>query len=440
MQKFLRYLSLLRAIPSGRSVFLRREYDRLRGPIGAAARYYRRRVLTRTRIVAVVGSLGKTTTTHAVRAALDTPDRPFSYSNYGSSLAHNLLRIRPWDPRAVLEVGVGGPGQMEYYRRMIDPDLVVVTSIASDHNRSFPTLEDTREEKVIMVRSMPESATVLLNGDDPHVLWMATQTRARVITFGLGPTNDVRAIGLRHDRNLGIGFDVELDGVTHSIESRLIGEHMVYPLLAAITIAHLEGLDPASVRARLSRLEPVHSRMELVQLADGTRILDDSFKSSIESIHAAFDTFAKLDGGRKIVVLGNAEEPVGPQGPLYRDLGERLAGFADRVICIGGNNLTSVRAGATRAGMPRESVVFVGSSYEDGVKALSQIRQPGDILLVKGTSTQRLRRVVLALEGREVSCNVKYCAVKVRECDSCPLLTARPAIFDNPVVQRYIGS
>jgi UDP-N-acetylmuramoyl-tripeptide--D-alanyl-D-alanine ligase len=440
MHRLLHYLSLVRAIPSGRSIFLRREYDRLRRLLGAAARHYRRRVLARTRIVTVVGSLGKTTTTSAIRAALDTPDRRFSYSNYGSSLAHNVLRIHPGDAHAVLEVGVGGPGQMDDYRRMIQSDIVIVTSIASDHNRSFRTLFDTREEKVKMVRGLPDTATVLLNGDDPHVIWMATQTRARVITFGLDPGNDVRATNLRHDENIGIGFDVEINGALHAVRSRLIGEHMVYPLLAAIIVASLEGLDLACVLARLSALEPVHSRMELIRLDDGTRIIDDSFKAGLESIHAAFDAFEKLTGGRRIVVLGNVEEPVGSQGRIYRDLGQRLAGFADKVVCIGGNNLTSVRAGATREGMPRDAVVFVGSRIEDGLKVLREIRQSGDTLLVKGASTQRLQRIVLALQGREVACTVKYCAVKVRGCESCPLLTAGPASFENRVIQRYIGS
>src|SRR6185295_7887271 len=137
------------------------------------ARFYRQTFLRPTRIVVVVGSLGKTTTKRALDAALDCPDRDFAFSNYGSSLAGNLLRVRRGDPHAVLEVGVGGPGPMAPYARMIRPNVVVVTSIKSEHNRSFPTLEETRAEKVKMVQALPPKGVALLNGDDPHVRWMS---------------------------------------------------------------------------------------------------------------------------------------------------------------------------------------------------------------------------------------------------------------------------
>jgi len=439
MIKLLRYAWHLRDVPPGRFVFLRREYDKYRDRIVPAARWYRRRALTRTRVLAVVGSLGKTTTSHAIRAALATPDRRFAHSNYGSSLAQNLLRIRPWDARGVLEIGVGAPGQMDEYRTMIRPDLVVVTAIASDHNRSFETLLDTRSEKAVILHDLQDTATAFLNGDDPNVRWMGTQTRARVVTFGLNPENDVRAVDVRVNGCLGVAFEVELYGERHTVESRLVGEHMVYPLLAAIAVAKEEGLPLPSVLERLSRLTSVPSRMELIQLPDGTRILDDSSKSSLESIHAAFAALSRLEGGRKIVVLGSIEEPVGPQGPLYRDLGARLAGFAERVICIGGNALSSVRAGAMRAGMPEGGVLHVGPRWEDGLAALRELQRPGDIILVKGTSTQRLRRVVLGIQGRDVRCPAKHCTVKVRECDACPLLSAGAEPFENSLVRRYIG-
>ena len=160
----------------------------------------------------MVGSLGKTTTQRALQTVLDCPNRNFSYSNYGSSLAGNLLRIRPRDTHAVLEAGVDGPGRMASYARMIRPNLVVVTSIKSEHNRSFPTLFDTRQEKVKMVLSLPAEGVVILNGDDPHVRWMATQTQARVMMFGLNPNSDIRASDVIAGDE-GTDFDAHVQGV-----------------------------------------------------------------------------------------------------------------------------------------------------------------------------------------------------------------------------------
>lgn len=431
------FLRLFHDVPGHRTIFLRSEYDRFWPPLSRLARSYRRMALTRTRIAVVVGSLGKTTTKRALDAALGCPERNFSYSNYGSSLAENLLRIRPWDTRAVLEAGVNGPGQMAPYANMVRPDLVIVTSIKSEHNRSFPTLLDTREEKVRMVRALEEEGTAILNGDDPHVRWMVTQTRARIVTFGLGTDNDVQASEVRTDGGH-TAFDVHLDGVTHTFQSKLLGDHMVYPVLAALATAHAEKIDVGAALDRLAQLRPTASRMELIYLADGTRILDDSYKAALESVHAAFDTFSRIPGARKIVVLGNVQEPPGRAGDIYRDLGTRLARFADVVICVGGNNMKGVRMGATRAGMDHSAIRLAGSRIRDAMAILRETLRPGDLVLVKGASGQKLRRVVLKLLERNVSCGIKQCGVKVRSCDACPLLEAPESSFENPFISRYI--
>jgi UDP-N-acetylmuramyl pentapeptide synthase len=436
MSKLADLIQLFREIPGGHRIFLRREYDRLGSSYRMLARIYRQTFLARTRIVAVVGSLGKTTTRRALQSALDCPERNFSFSNYGSSLAGNLLRVRRGDRHAVLEVGIAGPDAMDTSARMIRPDLVIVTSIKSEHNRSFPTLLDTRAEKVKMVRSLPKQGIAILNGDDPNVRWMATQTAARVITFGLNPDNDLRAENVSIDAT-GSAFDVRIGGATHRIHSKLLGDHMLYPLLAAVAAAQVEKIELAGVIARLAQLPPATSRMELITLPDGTRILDDSSKGAVESMHAAFETFSRIPAARKIVVLGNVEEPPGKERDVYRELGNRLARCADLVVCIGDDNMTSLRAAATQAGLDRSAIRLAGSRLEAGADALNEVLRPGDLVLIKGASTQRLRRIVLELLKKKVSCRVKHCNVKVMSCDDCPLLDAPEAHFKNHFVERY---
>jgi len=398
---------------------------------------YRRLLLRRPRLVVVIGSLGKTTTKAAITTALDCPDRGFSYSNYGSSLAENLLRVRPWDRRAVLEVGIAGPGHMAGYARMIRPDIVVVTSIKSDHNRSFPTLLDTRAEKVKMVSSLPESAIVLLNGDDPHVRWMATQTRARVLTFGFDDGNDFRAMEYRTDAAGRTQFEIDLGGVPARITSALHGRHMVYPMLAAAVVAHLEGIDIAAASDRLARFQPQKGRMEIVTTERGITIVNDSQKASIESIYAALDAFAELPARRKIVVLGKIEEPQGSIRHAYRDLGTRLATFADLVVAVSGDQRQALRAAAVRAGMPFEAIRLSGGGIDGVADFLKDRLEGGDAVLIKGASAQKFARIALQLQGHKVSCGAKLCDVKVAHCGLCPLRDAPAALFSNRYIARY---
>src|SRR5262245_23064639 len=115
----------------------------LRGP----AALYRRSLARRTRVVAVAGSFGKTTTTRAVMAALGRDPRSARAGNAKCFLVLGLFRIRPGQRHAVIEIGISGPDQMPSYARVVRPDVAVVTAIGSEHNRSLGTLERTRHEK-----------------------------------------------------------------------------------------------------------------------------------------------------------------------------------------------------------------------------------------------------------------------------------------------------
>jgi UDP-N-acetylmuramoyl-tripeptide--D-alanyl-D-alanine ligase len=166
-----------------------------------AAGAHRRSLARRARIVAVVGSYGKTTTTAAVCAALRLP-APDRGGNTSASLALKLLRVRPWQRHAVFEVAIDGPGQMGPYAAMLRPDVAVVTSIGSEHHRSLGGLDRTQAEKGRMVEGLRPGGTAVLNRDDPRVMAVAATAAAagaRVVTFGFGPGADVRATGVRID-------------------------------------------------------------------------------------------------------------------------------------------------------------------------------------------------------------------------------------------------
>lgn len=430
-------VQLLYRVPGARRIFFHRDLRRLGSALNALAGLHRRHVIGDTRLVAVAGSLGKTTTRRALHAALACPERGFAYSNYGVRLATNVLRVRRGDPYAVIEAGIGAPGYMAGYARMLQPDIAVMTSIRSEHSRSFPTLDDTRNEKVKMISALGPAGVAILNGDDSRVRWMATQTRARAITFGLDEGNDVRATELR-DTPDGLAFDAILKTGTYPVRTRFLGTHMVYPFLAALAVAELEGIAMDGVLARLAELEPADSRMVVVRLPNGATILDDSFKNSIETIHAAFSAFSGMAARRRIVVLGGVESPPGRQGDTNRELGRRLGQFADRVYCLGGHDMTGIRTGAVASGMDAKAVQLLDDDHEAAASLLAAELRAGDAVLIKGRSTQRLRRIVLRLMGRPVTCSVRQCNVKVASCDVCPLLDASPDLFGNHFIARFI--
>lgn len=388
--------------------------------VAAAARVQRRRIGARTRFVAVVGSFGKTTTARATRAALGGDFRRQVSANNWTMLAWRILAVRPGERHAVIEAGINGPGQMARYAAWIRPDVTVVTSVGSEHNRSLGTLERTRDEKAAMVRALPPDGVAVLNGDDPNVLWMRGETRARIVTYGLGPENDVVGSDLRLDWPRGMQLEVQAGGARRTVHVPLLGDKMAYPVLAATAVALGEGRTLDEIVPTFADLVAAPGRLERVALPDGVWLLRDEYKSPLETVHAALDVLAAVPAPRKIVVLGDIAEPPGQQGPLYRDLGARLAAIAARVVVVG-IQAKPIAAGARRAGMPREAIVDAGRSTARATEILRRELRPGDVVLLKGRDTERLDRIALALLGERVVCDLPLCDARKR-CAACPML------------------
>jgi UDP-N-acetylmuramyl pentapeptide synthase len=414
-------LLLLRS-PAGRAKLANGARYLLWPRIKAPASAYRRLVVPRTRVVAIVGSLGKTTTTRAVAAALGLPARRVSQHNAFASVALAVLRIRPWHRHAVIEVGIAAPGQMVVYGPMVRPDVVVVTSITSEHNLSLRTLEVTRSEKSEMVRALRPDGVAVLNGDDPNVLWMRERTRARVVTFGLAESNDVHATEVELDWPHGMRFRVHARGATAAVRTRLVGRIAVHPVLAAIAVGLEEGIALDAMVARLAALEPTSQRLQRVMTPTGAVILRDDFKSSLESVESALDVFEAIPARRKIAVVGDVEQCPGSRRDIYRRLGERIGKSASQAIFLG-SDCQAYAVGAVRGGLPRSSIAKAHDDLARALAALPKDLGEGDVVFVKGRGRQRLGRIALALVGRDVHCRVAACPLHAGvSCDDCGML------------------
>ncbi|MGI0024249.1 MAG: Mur ligase family protein, partial [Nitrososphaera sp.] len=311
-----------------------------------------------------------------------------------------VLRISPHDRHSVIEVGIAHPGQMAVFARVIQPDITVVTSIGSEHNRSLGTLEVTRAEKSEMVKILPTSGIAVLNGDDPNVFWMKSQTRAQVITIGIDESNQIRASDISLDWPHGTRFKLHADGEMRDLQICLIGRQMVYPILAAVAVSLAEGFTLDQVIQALEALPSTPGRFEPIRLENGAIILRDDFKSSLETIDTALDAFSEIPAKRGIVVLGEVSEPPGSQGPIYRKIGERIAKIASHAIFVG-VNYQRYAAGASRAGLSRDVLINAGESVLKPVEILHRDLKPGDVVLIKGRDTQKLERVAFSLMGRK---------------------------------------
>ena len=406
---------------AGRALLRHGVVYRLWPVLSRAARLYRRTLVHRVRVVAVVGSSGKSTTTRAVSVALGLPPPRSVLANCWSLLALTLLRVRPNQCHAVIEVGIADCGQMELYARVVRPEVTVVTSIGSDHIAQLKSLQVTRSEKAKMVTALPVSGTAVLNGDDANVMWMREQSRARIVTFGFGAGCDVRADEVRLDWPHGTRFRLTAFGQIRETSVRLIGHAMLRSALAAVAVSQVEGVDLDKALSRLATLPPTRGRMDPIALPNGAWVLRDDYKSSVETIHAALDVLAGIPARRRIVLLGNLSGPVLPDTEEHEALAGRAAQVADCLVVVS-TSLRAYRAGAIDAGMPSQAIVDGGRTPREAAHALAQIIQPGDVVLIKGHRNQRLDRTRMILHGHRVECDIGFCDMRAIDCEDCAML------------------
>ena len=421
MRYRLREIPGLLTYPAGRIQFREGLRYRLWPVTSRLAKAYRRTWGRRVRVIAVVGSAGKSTTVRAVAAVLQVPLVQSTLNNAWGSVSRAVMRLSRKRRHAVIEVGIADKGQMRGYADVVRPDIVVVTSIGSEHQRSLGTLDVTRDEKAWMVRALPADGIAVLNGDDPNVMWMASQTRARVVTYGYGESCDVRALQARIDWPHGTLVRVAASGQERDMALRLLGRHMTYPALAAIAVGLQEGLALDDAIARLAVLEPTAGRMQPVALPSGATIVRDEFKSAVDTLDAALDAFAEIPARRRIVVLGDISEPPDPQHATYRRIGERVGHCASRFLVVGSMHEPYAQ-GARRAGLPKEHFERAGRTPREAAARLAELLEPGDVVLVKGRDTQKLERITLILQGRKVACDIRFCDLRLVGCDECPML------------------
>ncbi|MCF8040966.1 MAG: hypothetical protein K9K65_05305 [Desulfarculaceae bacterium] len=382
---------------------------------------YRRALMRKLKVVAVVGSTGKTTTTKALEEVLGIARGRSINLNYGLHLVRKLAAAPPWQKFLVLEVGISRAGQMASYASMLRPDVVVATTVGSDHHLSLGGLEGVLREKASMVKALRPGGLVVLNGDDPRVRSMAQLTQAKVIFYGLGPQNQVRAENISLDWPVGSSFVLVAPGVRQPVILPLWGEHFILCALACCAVALHFGRSVDEIAAALQRLTPLTGRMHPVWLADGVCLIEDHHKGTAETFQAALDFMAKVPAKRKVVVMGALETPPGSGYRLSKEFGAKAGRVADLLLVLGSDS-RAVASAARKAGLADKNIINCGRSVQAVARQLRHRLEPGDVVLLKGRRDHQLRRITLMLQGKQVSCSVSQCKWTTITCDKCEML------------------
>jgi UDP-N-acetylmuramoyl-tripeptide--D-alanyl-D-alanine ligase len=363
--------------------------------------------------IGVTGSVGKTTTREMIFATLSpTFDGCRSPKNFNNQIGVPLtvLDIESRHEFAVLELAASRRGEIRELASIAQPEVGVLTSIGAAHLASFGTIESVAATKAELLESLPPAGFAVINGDDPRCRAASSRARCRVISVGECVENDLCATAVESD---GQRVRFRVDGASYQIPA--VGRHHVVAGLAAIAIARELGVSPAAIAEGLSRFEPVAGRCKVRQRRPWA-LIDDTYNANPSSVEAACRLLSEWKGsGRRILVLGDMLE-LGVEAAVWHTaIGQYAARHDIDGLVVLGQHAADVLTGARAEGMASEQIAHC-DDLEVVDAVLGCWLEPGDVVLVKGSRSMQMERVVERLIAQtNIHENIAPC-VSTRAC------------------------
>jgi UDP-N-acetylmuramoyl-tripeptide--D-alanyl-D-alanine ligase len=361
------------------------------------------RLASGTRVVAITGSAGKTTTKEVTAAFLETKYRVMrNQGNFNNhiGLPLSLIGLTARPDVAVVELGMNHAGEISTLVRIARPDVRVWTNVGDAHVGFFGSMDAIADAKAEILEGATADTVLVANADDDRIANRTSSFAGRVVTFGIDRPATVRAESVI-DRGIdGMSARVETPRGPMDLATPLLGRGNLSNVLAATAVAVECDVPLAGIAERASRLQAAPHRGQVVRLSEGIVVIDDSYNASPAATRRALDVLrtAKASGHR-IAVLGEMLELGERTDELHASVGRAAAAASlDLLIAVGGGAARALADAAVAAGLPRAHVQNAATS-EAAADAVVSAIQPGDVVLVKGSRGIRTDRVVERLKA-----------------------------------------
>jgi UDP-N-acetylmuramoyl-tripeptide--D-alanyl-D-alanine ligase len=386
------------------------------------------------KIIAITGSVGKTSTKDAVFTVLSkfktvrkseksfnseiglpltilgTPNGWNDPLIWFENIMHGfglILWKQIYPEYLVLEVGVGKPGDIKKnIVPWLKPDVVIVTRFPDRpvHVEFFGSVEKIIEEKSALVSILKKEGILILNHDDEKVYALHQKSNCRTVSYGMNGNSTYHYLyptylyTTKDDIKIpsGINFKLDYEGNTFPvILPNILGMHNIGQALAALACAHELGCDLLKSIEAVSEYKTPPGRLSLIEGINNSIIVDDTYNSSPVAMDAAIEVLRDIEGKRKIAVLGDMLELGKFTEEEHRLVGEKISQVADILVVVG-PRAKSIAEGAIDKKFAKKNIYSFDSSIAVS-NFLEELIKKGDIILVKGSQGVRLERAVGAI-------------------------------------------
>jgi UDP-N-acetylmuramoyl-tripeptide--D-alanyl-D-alanine ligase len=363
---------------------------------------YRRLMPPTTRIIAVTGSSGKTTTKEMIAAVLGqrfNVVKTDGNTNNHIGLPLNLLRLDPGYDFGVFELGTNHPGEIARLTEVCRPEVGVITNVGLAHVEFLGDEAGVAREKGSLIEALPANGDGLavLNADDKWYPELRARTRATVIRVGIENFADIRASDIKINGDVKFRLNIAKKREDVIVRLRTLGRHQIYNALQAAAVGYMQGMELDEIREGLETMEFPDMRMQSIERA-GIRFVNDCYNANFVSMKAALQMITETPcRGRKIAVLGEMLELGEHSRQAHLDTGGLAAQSGVALLVTVGEHGKLIADGAVNRGMESHRVLTVANATQ-AADLLRWLLRDGDFVLLKGSRGVKLETILQAFE------------------------------------------
>lgn len=369
--------------------------------LGALASAYRD--LFKIRVVAVTGSVGKTSTKEMIASILSARYKVHkTKGNFNNEigLPLSVLELDRDHDVAVFEMGMRGFGEISYLSRIVKPDIAVITNIGITHIERLGTRQNILKAKLEILDGMKGSGTVILNGDDELLSGLKGLLPQRTVFYGINEDNDITAFNLCIKGEAGVSFEVQSPQGDIEYFIPAPGIHNVHNALAGIAVARTLGMNESEIREGMAAFTGEKLRLSIEE-KDGIKFINDSYNAAPSSMKAALDVLNDIGKGRrKWAVLGDMLELGAYSEDAHREIGRLVSTLGiDYLVAVGKDARWYIKGIEENQDNKTTAILF--DSIDDAKQYIQTLMQKDDVILFKGSRMMKLDVLVQKLMGKE---------------------------------------
>lgn len=393
--------------------------------------YFARKIIAKYRplVIGITGSVGKTSTRHAIAAALSEkfslrePEKNFNneigipltiigargLDEGGGSLgwirifAHALvvwLLPQNYPKLLVLEYGIDHPGEMDTLLKIVKPQLAVLTTIGVSHKQFFKSEDAIAFEKGKMAESLPASGTFVYNAEDEHVVEQTKRTKAHLMSFGKNSASNANVVLEYLQENLQLPPSTILNIKTPTRQIKVtipvVGTAHVSAVLAAVAVAEAMEIDTDSIVAGLTSYRAMPGRLNLIAGIKRTILIDDTYNAAPLSTMEALRLLSRFANNNKIAILGDMLELGDATDSAHAEVGALAASLNLQKLITVGELGKKIAAAAQANGMSAEKITSFNNSNEALLPVLNMLESES-VILIKGSQGARMEKITKEL-------------------------------------------